>query len=119
MKIDYSLAEKQTNDRGVFLTYRKLGTPNHWWEKLFGMKQTVELIKVFYPVTEHGHSMQTSLSYSPSGISVPTHLWTIFMNLLDMKEAEDKPKVVEKIYTREPLRCKEGWVNPNKGKDVE
>ena len=116
MKTDYVLTERQTQMRGVFLTFRKITSPKSWWDFLLFRKQKVEYVKTFYPISELGSHLTGEMSYFPSGEIVMSHEWIIFTNLMHMKEAEtEKPAPVEKIYSREVFRPKkEGWVNPEK-----
>ena len=117
MKVEYVLIERVTQEKGVFLTYRKIEIPNTWWDKLLCRKQMISHVKVFYPIVAGIH-MKADMTYVPGGETVFLSEWSIFNNLLNIKDAENDPPIkVEKIYSREPFKCKEGWVNPEKDKE--
>jgi hypothetical protein len=113
MRTEYFLRERQKQERGVFLTFSKLEIPDNWWDKLWARKTKTDFVKVFYPLDQFGAHIKTDMAYVPSGAMVLPHEWVIFNNLLNMKDAENEPSAkVEKIYIREPFKCKEGWVKP-------
>lgn len=90
MRVRHEIAGRKKNAKGVVLDIKKIFHSPDWFERLLGWKPYEESFQVFYPISQYGIPHTASISFYPSGESVPLSLWSTIKNLIEIQDFENE-----------------------------